>query len=273
MRASEYEAVLFPDPELPVIFHQDILRPDAQFALHWQDSLELLYFIEGEAEVRSDTLCQRMAAGDIAVINSNHIHDIRALTRVCRYYCLLVERELCQRLGVPMGEVLFQLQVSDPTAREYFDMIVDEMMTRGSYYKAAVRADLGGLLVHLCRHWLETRSFEGKKTDKRLEMVKFSVRYIQEHLSEELTVEKISTAAGFSKYYFCRGFKEITGRTVIDYLNYTRCGWARQLLSSGRYNVSEAAERSGFSNLSYFSKTYKRYIGELPSQAERQASF
>ena len=55
-----------------------------------------------------------------------------------------------------------------------------------------------------------------------------------------------------------------------NYLNYTRCSYARKLLASGRYNVSESAEHSGFSNLSYFAKTYKKYMGELPSQVERK---
>lgn len=268
---SEYEAVTFPDPELPIIFHFDISRPESQFAIHWQDSLELLYFVEGEAEVRSDTVCQHFTTGEVAVINSNHIHDVRAVTPVCLYYCLLADRELCQRLGVPIGELRFRLRVSDPEAREYFDMIVDEMMTKNAFYKSAVKADLGRLLVHLCRHWLDAWDFEEVKRDNRLDMVKAAIRYIREHLSEDLSVETISAAAGFSKYYFCRGFKEITGRTVIDYLNYTRCGYARQLLASGRYNVSEAAERSGFGNLSYFTKIYKKYIGELPSKSEKEA--
>ena len=269
MKQFPYETAVFTDPELPVIFHLDTVRSGNQFNIHWQDSLEMLYVIEGEAEVASDTLRQNIRTGEIAVINSNHIHDIRAVAPVCRYYCMLADRELCEQLGAPIGELRFQLRVSDSPAREYFDMIVDEMLTRSAYYKAAVRADLGGLLVHMCRHWLEARDFDGGRADKRLDMVKAAIRFIQLHFAESLSVEQISAAAGFSKYYFCRGFKEITGRTVVDYLNYTRCGHARRLLASGRYNVSESAEHSGFSNLSYFTKTYKKYMGELPSQAER----
>ena len=138
------------------------------------------------------------------------------------------------------------------------------------YYQAAVRANLGGLLVHLCRNWLEEADFQNAKQDKKLYMVKTAIRYIREHMTENLTVESISTAVGFSKYYFCRTFKEMTGQTVIDYINATRCGFARWLLLSGRYNVSETAERSGFTNLSYFTKIYKKYMGQLPSQAGRQ---
>ena len=252
MQRLAYESAAFKDPELPVIFHLDTTWPGRPFNIHWQDSLEMLYMVEGEAEVSSDTLRQVIRTGEIAVINSGHIHEIRALTPVTRYYCLLAERELCEQLGAPVGQVQFCLRVSDAMAREYFDRIVDEMLTRSAYYKPAVRADLGGLLVHLCRHWVERKEFDGERKDKRLDMVKAAISYIQLHLSEELSVE------------------QITGRTVVDHINYTRCCYARRLLLSGKCNVSESAELSGFSNLSYFAKTYKKYMGELPSKVERR---
>ena len=172
MQRLAYESAAFKDPELPVIFHLDTTWPGRPFNIHWQDSLEMLYMVEGEAEVSSDTLRQVIRTGEIAVINSGHIHEIRALTPVTRYYCLLAERELCEQLGAPVGQVQFCLRVSDAMAREYFDRIVDEMLTRSAYYKPAVRADLGGLLVHLCRHWVERKEFDGERKDKRLDMVK-----------------------------------------------------------------------------------------------------
>ena len=143
MQPFPYENVVFSDPELPVIFHLDSLRADRSFNIHWHDSLEVLHFVEGEAEVMSDTVRQKISVGEFAVINSNHIHEVRALTPVCRYYCMLADREFCEQLGAPIGELIFRLRVSDDTAREYFDMIVDEMLTRSAYYKPAVRADLG----------------------------------------------------------------------------------------------------------------------------------
>ena len=44
---------------------------------------------------------------------------------------------------------------------------------------------------------------------------------------------------------------------------------SRELLSSGKYTVSEAALECGFENMSYFSKTYKAYSGSVPSMAKK----
>ena len=65
----------------------------------------------------------------------------------------------------------------------------------------------------------------------------------------------------------------VTGKTVVDYLNFLRCERAQFLLSTGDCNVQEAAERCGFCSGSYFSMVYKRQIGEAPSvTAKRGAS-
>ncbi len=265
-KQSSYENIQFPDPDFPVIFHCDTLRREDDFMMHWQDSPELLYFIEGEAEVVSDIQRAHCLTGEIAYINCGQLHTVRPLSPVCRYYCLIAEREFLERQGVPAGTVPARLRLSDPALNELFEQIIREMLAREAYYRPAVKAAVLTLAAQILRHYPEQRELTTPAQDKRIAMVKTAVRYIQEHFMEELDIDKISAAAGFSKYYFCRGFREVTGRTAIEYLNFVRCSYARRLLLSGKYNVSEAAERCGFANLSYFARTYRRYMGVLPSR-------
>lgn len=272
IQQSSYETMAFPEEEFPVIFHYDVLRKDTEFFMHWQDNPEFLYFTEGEGEVVSDTQRVRCKPGDIACVNPAHLHSVEPVTPECRYYCLIVEREYLERQGLPVGDIRLKLKVSDSMLREYFDQVVREMLEREPYYKTAAKARILGLVSCLCRHYAENGAVSTPAQNRRLSMVKTAIRYIQEHLSEELSIETISSAAGFSKYYFCRGFKEITGRTVMDYVNFARCSRARRLLITGRYNVTEAAHRSGFENLSYFTRTYKRYMGALPSREDAAAN-
>lgn len=59
---------------------------------------------------------------------------------------------------------------------------------------------------------------------------------------------------------------------MISYLNMVRCEHARELLQMGKLSVSECASLCGFQNSSYFTKTYKHYIGELPSDTAHSNS-
>ena len=129
---------------------------------------------------------------------------------------------------------------------------------------------VGELLVYLYRHYVASEELLAKSSEnyRKLMMVKEATAYIRGHFADTLAIEEICERVGFSKFYFCRAFKEVTGRTAVDYINYLRCSNARKLLASG-YNVSESAEQSGFGNLSYFSKVYKKYMGQLPSREKK----
>ena len=61
---------------------------------------------------------------------------------------------------------------------------------------------------------------------------------------------------------------EVTGYSPISFLNLLRCTRAQEYLTSGRFNVSETAALCGFENLSYFSRTYKKHMGMLPSSKQ-----
>lgn len=81
--------------------------------------------------------------------------------------------------------------------------------------------------------------------------------------------EKISYYAdlcGMSEVNFRRSFREYTGQTPIEYRNQLRLKMAQGMLKSGEYNVSETAERCGFSNLSFFSRLYKKTYKTTPKK-------
>lgn len=91
---------------------------------------------------------------------------------------------------------------------------------------------------------------------------------MRKNYANDLNVDSISNHFGFSKYYFCHIFKEITGITIVKMLNYIRCEEAKRMLKSDNFNISEVALACGFNNLSYFTKTYKNIMGKLPSETK-----
>ncbi len=267
VQESFYENLLFADSKLPLIFHIDLITSESEFVMHWQDSPEILCFTEGRAEVVSEIQKEVCQAGDTAWINSGNLHSVRSLTENCRYYCLIVDRDFLDSQGI-LADRTVKLKISDGRLLEFVEEIARELKEQEACYEARVRALLMELGVYACRRYQDTPRQASPAESRRIRMVKEAIGFLQEHFTENLTVDEVSGAVGFSKYYFSRGFKEITGRTMVEYLNVIRTSHARRLLASGKYNVGESAERSGFTNLSYFTKIYKRYMGVLPSQEE-----
>ena len=104
-----------------------------------------------------------------------------------------------------------------------------------------------------------------KESAEKFQIVKQSINYMYEHFSDDISLDVMCSEIGVSKYYFSHIFREITGQSAIPYLNYLRCKNAKKLIKDG-FGISESAFLSGFHNLSYFSKTYKNLMGNLPSE-------
>ncbi|MCI9413733.1 MAG: AraC family transcriptional regulator [Clostridiales bacterium] len=270
MAGTVFERHVHQDPAFPIIFHSDSLsvRSD-DFIMHWHDNPELLFFYRGSGVITLNTETVRAQAGELVVINCNTLHSIRSLTPSCSYYCLIIDRDFCEEFGFEVGDALINSPVCSPAVETCFDRIVQEMQQRGDYYKPAVKAAALEILLHLFRHELREPATSGGRDRGRLEMVRQAIGYIRQHYREELTIDDICAPTGFSKYYFCRTFREITGQTPMDYINTLRCEYARRLLAEGN-SVGESAERSGFHNYSYFTKVYKRQMGVLPSKNKQE---
>lgn len=275
MNTPFYENHTLKDPLFPIIFHFDTrfnYNNTRDFVMHWHENIEILYFVLGKGNVAINTDIFEVNKGDIIFINSNSLHYINSITDSCQYYCLIIDKDLCDALDISISDIIIKNIVKDDKAILIFKSIVEEMKEEKAYFKTMVKAISIELLMYLYRNFAFDKNDLIDTNKTKLKMIKSSISYIKNHFKEDISIDDICDNIGFSKYYFCRVFKEITGRTVIDYLNLLRCNNAKKLLISGDYNVSEAAEICGFNNLSYFSKIYKRYMGSLPSSEYKYLS-
>ncbi len=94
--------------------------------------------------------------------------------------------------------------------------------------------------------------------------------YIQDHLAEDLSLEKLASVACYSKYHFHRLFREQFGETINDYIRRVRLEQAARLLATDAHcTVSQISEACGFSSSQNFAKAFKAYFGMAPTLARR----
>jgi AraC-like DNA-binding protein len=87
---------------------------------------------------------------------------------------------------------------------------------------------------------------------------------LTEQLQNPPSLADLARQCGFNHNRLNRGFKELFGQTVYDYLRTLRLEKARNLLASGEYNVTEACMDVGYTNLSHFAKMYRKHFGLSP---------
>ncbi len=87
--------------------------------------------------------------------------------------------------------------------------------------------------------------------------------YVRENITEELTVDLLSKVAHMSKPHFFRAFKHEMGISPMEYVIRERINCAKRLLAA-RDTIKEACFGSGFNNLSYFVRIFKKHEGITP---------
>ena len=89
--------------------------------------------------------------------------------------------------------------------------------------------------------------------------------YVQGHLTEELTLERVAREAYLSRCYICQIFKSLVGCTFGEYVKRERIQRARALLASTNRSIEEIAAACGFHSATYFATVFKGIMGMTPS--------
>ena len=97
-------------------------------------------------------------------------------------------------------------------------------------------------------------------------LLRRTIDFIRENLGEDMSLAKLSTDVGMSKYHFCHLFKRSTGLSPHQYVKRERILRARLLLAEHRLSLVEIASQLGFSDQSHFTRTFHTIVGVTPSQ-------
>ena len=98
-----------------------------------------------------------------------------------------------------------------------------------------------------------------------------AIQYIEEHLTEELTTEKIAGAVCISPFYFQKGFAMLCGFTVSEYIRNRRLALAGNELAATDARIIDIALKYGYDSPDSFTKAFTRFHGVTPLAVRRQA--
>jgi two-component system response regulator YesN len=96
-------------------------------------------------------------------------------------------------------------------------------------------------------------------------MVAKAIEYIQSNYAKAISLHDVAKRVNMSKNYFSEVFKKVTGQNFVDYLIQLRLNRSKELLQDPTLKVYEVAEMSGFSDVKYFSKLFKKVMQISPT--------
>lgn len=268
MIQSLFEPHVFPEPLFPFFFDRTNFSKHNSGPLNWHSNIELLYCNSGSGTVICDNRRLPISEGEIIVINSRLSHGVFSDEGI-DYFYLIISDAFCEENGIFTNSITFTEHLKDPIISKAFLDVAEVIQNQAKYPTltryAIIRSKALQLLILLCNNYIDNsikRDLIDSLTFKRIQN---TMIYIQENFTTKLTLDDIASHIGVCKNHLSREFKKYTNITIVEYINFMRCRFAQMHILNGD-SIAVAASVSGFDNLSYFSRTYKKYIGYLPSE-------
>jgi AraC family transcriptional regulator len=126
------------------------------------------------------------------------------------------------------------------------------------------------LAVHLLRYYSSAGKTIKEPSQRLTHQQMRRVRdFVQDHLSQDLSLEALAEQTGFSAYHFARLFRQTTGESPHQFVLHQRIERAQRLLKEKDLPLVHVALESGFASQSHLTQVFKRYLGLTP-RAYRQ---
>lgn len=259
------------------LFHLKDSEP-REYVYHYHDFHKLIWFISGQVEYHIEGKSYKLEPYDILLVGQGEIHKpfVDFGTTYERYVFYISSEfledhseeesdlNLCFQMAHKEQGNVIRLSASE--SRMLFETVkllekakadhayADEMYSRILFLK---------LLIELNRCCISNPEVFHKTARYDKKVVEM-IHYINENLSDNLSIESLSARFYLSKYHMMRKFKEETGYSMHQYILEKRILAAKNLILTGTPAVAASIE-CGFKDYSTFSRAYKKLLGQLPS--------
>ena len=244
-----------------------IIHTNKGTALHWHNAVEFMFIVNGGLHVTLNGEEYLAEQGDLVTINSSVIHSAKPTQQGLDYYILIANDEFFKSNGLYGENTFFSPIVNSQKIKDIFGDIISEFECEDRFKQASITAKTLSLFIHLNRCHALNQNAQQTVCDKKITAVRKTLDYINSNYKNKISVDQIAKEISFSKSYLSHVFKSVTRHSLVDYINLVRCQSAKTLILSG-YSIKQASSECGFSNVSYFTRIFKKTTGDLPSNVK-----
>jgi len=265
-------------------FHIKMIdKPQGALSLHSHNYYQIYYLKSGKLIHHLENADAELKARDVFIIPPNLPHYIETASRdVCFYSISFTKRYITEcissnKLAADFIHCITDLSsegVVEPSmtlrledaalAYVLVQKIMQEFSSDITGKDQLIKSALSLLISVFARAYLEDKCENVKFVSER-EAIMHCIGYINNHLSEPVTLCEMAQRTAMSKSSFCETFRKVTGETFRQYLNRKRVEAAADLIKSGT-PVFRAAMDMGYDDLSTFYRNFKKHFGVSPSE-------
>lgn len=267
---------------------KDVLHHNEKILFHTHDGYEIYLFLNGDADFFVETCGHHLQRGDLILSKPFEFHNVIA-----------GENQTYERLFINLKEnVITELSQGKENLASCFETSIQKLniihlgedavqqlvslgnqleqnLSENKYAKDLLtNALLTQILIFINR---KIEIIEGDNSESKLlvsaktmipPLVEKILIYINQHLTENLSVTRLAEDLGFNSDYLSRIFKSFTGASLQHFILIKKINYAQKLLNQGK-TATEACYLSGFNNYSNFSRSFSNITGKSPGKFQK----
>ena len=240
--------------------------------IHIHDRCELLYLIEGSAEMNIGNAKYTLTPQSLAIVGALEPHDLKPTSYPYTRIGMHIDTSLLDSIGIPSSlsailkghteDFCHVISLSEATGAEKLSReIFDEYMGRDEMSDKLASLLFHELLIKIRR--LHPESFPAPDNDSEMAEAK---RYLDKHFAEDISVNDLAGRFFLTPSHFIVRFKKHTGYTPCKYKGVRRLEHARTLLADRNLTLGEIAEMCGYADLNSFVRSFRQAMNVTPGQ-------
>lgn len=244
-----------------------------------KDLFSIFMLLSGELDYVIEGNCLHIKPNDVVLVSNNELHhSIIKDGCECDYILLMLDLDFfikndCDDFthvvfnrAMGSGNVIPAETVVSSGISDIFKRL-DGYVMQSPVSLPVVKSVIIELLYNIDRQ--SAKSGRGGYQQKDVKKI---IEYINQNLTERLTLDDIAAKFFLTKQYLCKVFKAATGITINKYVSYKRVVLVRELYSKGA-SLSEACEKAGFNDYSSFYRAYSKIMNEPPRKSLSKIDF
>lgn len=256
------------------------------FPLHCHEEVEIVFVDDGTCRYTIDNEDVDLIQGDILIMMPWVLHSFRLVNSEDFFLskAILLSLDMINNSSVDICSSKYFSPMLNRCCtnyclihcnsehydefRELMEEIFDAYFKSEDFFELKLKAMLSRLFYMLLKYkYIKINDNNREKNE--IEGVRKIIDYISENYKNPITLADLAKLVNLSETGMSRIFRNVTGMSCIDYVIDYRLSRAMSMLRFSDKSIIEIAYDTGFNNISYFNRTFKKHFNQTPSECRK----
>ena len=240
--------------------------------VHWHDFYEIELVLSGKGTHIINNTEYVWKPGEIHFLRLTDFHKINlsenGYVHLIQISSNAIPESIINRISVIQGNIVTYLSEDDYACADMLCELLERRLHDSKGYNEAIINNVVELIVNMLIDSMNLLPENVSNiTESRIASI---IKYMNEHFTEDLNLEKIADMFYVSKSHLCYYFKNCTGMTILNYIKDLRLAHAVKLVVMTQYKSIDIGLECGYTSVSNFLRDFKKKYGVSPMTMRKQ---